>query len=206
MPRLARVVVPGVPHHVTQRGTRRQPTFFRASDYEVYLRMAANAFTAAKVEVWAYCLMPNHVHLIAAPETQEGLAQAVGTTHVRYARYINHREGWTGHLWQDRFASFAMDESHLRLCVRYVGLNPVRAGLTVRAIDWPWSSVRAHVEGKPDPLLSPTPLTDRLGVDLQGFFDLDVGPDGRRLMQGATNSGRPLGSAAWIETLKLVGQ
>jgi putative transposase len=168
--------------------------------------MAACEFAAAKVEIWAYCLMPNHVHLIATPETSSGLAQAVGATHVRYARYINHREGWTGHLWQDRFASFPMDENHLRLCVRYVGLNPVRAGLTRHAIDWPWSSVRAHVAGKPDVLLSPTPLTDRLGVDLAGFFDLDVGQDGRRLMQGATRSGRPLGSATWIKTLGFVGQ
>ncbi len=201
MPRLARVVIPGVPHHVTQRGTRRQPTFFRASDYETYPHMAAGEFSAARVEVWAYCLMPNHVHLIATPETAEGLARAVGATHVRYARYINHREGWTGHLWQDRFASFPMDEDHLRLCVRYVGLNPVRAGLTRRAIDWPWSSVRAHLAGKPDVLLSPTPLADRLGVDLAGFFDLDVGQDGRRLMLGATRSGRPLGSKAWVKTL-----
>ncbi|MDR7116711.1 transposase [Caulobacter sp. BE254] len=92
MPRLARVVIPGVPHHVTQRGTRRQPTFFRASDYEAYIRMAAGEFSAARVEVWAYCLMPNHVHLIATPETVEGLARAVGATHVRYARYINDRE------------------------------------------------------------------------------------------------------------------
>ncbi|MDR7116712.1 xylose isomerase [Caulobacter sp. BE254] len=98
-----------------------------------------------------------------------------------------------------------MDEDHLRLCVRYVGLNPVRAGLTRQAIDWPWSSVRAHVAGKPDVLLSPTPLADRLGVDFAGFFDLDVGQDGRRLMQGATRSGRPLGSEAWVKTLGSVG-
>jgi putative transposase len=198
---MARVVVPGAPHHVTQRGTRRQPTFFHASDYETYLRMAAHAFAAARVEVWAYCLMPNHVHLIATPETENGLAQAVAATHVRYARYINYREGWTGHPWQDRFSSFPMDEDHFRLCARYVGLNPVRAGLTRRAVDWPWSSVQAHVSGKPDPLLSPTPLAERLGVDLARFFDLDVSQDGRRLVQGATRSGRPLGSAAWAKTL-----
>lgn len=206
MPRMARVVVPGVPHHVTQRGTRRQPTFFRTADYETYRRIAAGEFSAAKVEIWAYCLMPNHVHLIAAPETEDGLAKAVGATHVRYARYINHREGWTGHLWQDRFSSFPMDEDHFRLCVRYVGLNPVRAGLTRRAIDWPWSSVQAHVTGKPDPLISPIQLADRLGVDLAGFFDLDVGRDDHRLMQGATRSGRPLGSTAWIKTLGVSDQ
>lgn len=203
---MARVVVPGVPHHVTQRGTRRQTTFFSKADYETYLRIAFGEFSAAKVDIWAYCLMPNHVHLIATPETEDGLAKAVGATHVRYARYINYREGWTGHLWQDRFASFPMDDDHLRLCVRYVGLNPVRAGLTRFAVDWPWSSVRAHVSGRTDPLLSPTPLAQRLGIDLAGFFDLDIGQDERRLMQGATRSGQPLGSAAWIKALNAAGQ
>lgn len=206
MPRIARVVIPGVPHHVTQRGTRRQTTFFSTADYEAYLRIALGEFSAAKVEIWAYCLMPNHVHLVATPETEDGLAKAVGATHVRYARHINYREGWTGHLWQDRFASFPMDEDHLRLCIRYVGLNPVRAGLTRCAIDWPWSSVRAHVAGRTDPLLSPTPLAERLGIDLAGFFDLDIAQDDRRLMQGATRSGRPLGSAAWIKALSAADQ
>lgn len=161
MPRMARVVLPGTPHHVTQRGNRRQTIFFGAADYKTYLDFAAEAFAAAKVEIWAYCLMPNHIHLIATPSTEKGLAEAVGATHVRYTRHINRREGWSGYLWQGRFASFPMDDAYLRLCARYVGLNPVRAGLTARAIDWPWSSVAAHVAGRPDALLTPDPLSSR---------------------------------------------
>ena len=201
MPRAARVVVPGVPHHVTQRGNRRQPTFFSAADYAIYLRLAAQAFAEAGVGVWAYCLMPNHVHLIATPSTEEGLAQAVGMTHVRYTRHINSREGWSGYLWQSRFASFPMDETHLLLCARYVGLNPVRAGLTKRGVDWPWSSVRAHLTGAADPLVTPEPLADRLGAEMATFFDMDVAEEGRCLLRGATSSGRPLGSAAWLKAL-----
>jgi putative transposase len=196
MPRTARVVVPGVPHHVTQRGNRRHPTFFSATDYATYLRIAANTFAEAKVQVWAYCLMPNHVHLIATPSDEEGLAQAVAATHVRYTRHINRREGWSGYLWQGRFASFPMDETHLRLCARYVGLNPVRAGLVKRSADWPWSSVRAHLTDEADPLLTREPLATLLGTEMSTFFDVDVADEGLHLLRSATKIGRPLGSAA----------
>ena len=157
MPRKARVVAPGVPHHVTQRGNRRQATFLRQEDYLAYLQLAGEAFAEAGVQVWCWCLMPNHVHLIATPADEAGLAKAVGLTHLRYTRLINGRERWTGYLWQGRFASFPMDDDHLRQCVRYVGLNPVRAGLVERAVDWPWSSVRAHLGRGTDPFLTPEP-------------------------------------------------
>ena len=169
MPRQARVVIPGAPHHVTQRGNRRQQTFFCDADYVAYLHLAAEAFREAGVEVWAYCLMPNHVHLIAAPSRPDALAEAVGATHVRYTRRINSRERWTGYLWQGRFASFPMDEDYLLSCVRYIGLNPVRAGLTAGAIDWPWSSVGAHLGAARDPLLTPRTVgrtTGRAGAGL----------------------------------------
>ena len=201
MARLARVVIPGAPHHVTQRGNRRQRTFFGEADYIAYLQLAAEAFRKAEVEVWAYCLMPNHVHLIAAPGRPEALAQAVGATHVRYTRQVNGRERWTGYLWQGRFASFPMDEGYLRQCVRYVGLNPVRAGLAARAVDWPWSSVRAHVEGRPDPLLTPGPVVERLG-NLASFFEVDVEAEALGRLRRATSAGRPLGAAAWIKALE----
>jgi putative transposase len=202
MARQARVVVPGTPHHITQRGNRRQQTFFSDADYATYLQLAAEAFAAADVAIWAYCLMPNHVHLIAAPSRREALAEAVGRTHLRYTRAINRRERWTGYLWQGRFASFPMDEDYLRACARYVGLNPVRAGLTRQAIDWPWSSVRAHVEGRPDPVLTPEPLLDRLGAEMASFFDLDVTEEARRKLRRASSTGRPLGAAEWIKALE----
>lgn len=202
MARQARVVIPGTPHHVTQRGNRRQPTFFDEGDYLTYLQLAAEEFRAAEVQVWAWCLMPNHVHLIATPPRPEALAQAVGATHLRYTRRVNQRQRWTGYLWQGRFASFPMDEDYLRTCTRYVGLNPVRAGLTARAIDWPWSSVRAHVEARPDPLLTPAPLAERLGAAMAGFFDLDVEEDARRKLRRASSSGRPLGAAQWVKALE----
>ncbi|MDO8297940.1 MAG: transposase [Caulobacter sp.] len=202
---MARIVVPGMPHHVTQRGNRRQPTFFRDEDYASWLRLATEAFKAADVEVWAYCLMPNHVHVIATPARPEGLARAVGATHVRYTRLINARESWTGYLWQGRFASFPLDETYLRQCVRYVGLNPVRAGLVTRAVDWPWSSVGAHLGGRSSPLLTQGPVRALLGVESARFFDVDAGELDRQRLRRASVTGTPLGSAEWVKSLRLAG-
>ncbi len=174
MPRTARIVVPGTPHHIIQRGNRRQRTFFSNADYSGYLHIAAEAFGSASVSVWSYCLMPNHVHLIAVPPDERALADAVGATHLKYARMINQREGWTGSIWQGRFRSFPMDDAYFINCAKYVGLNPVRAGLVMRATDWPWSSVRAHLYGKADPLVAVEPLHARVGAEMISFFDEDV--------------------------------
>ena len=117
MARIARIVAPGYPHHITQRGNRRQPTFFCDEDYLVYIDLMAQWCRHYKVAIWAWCLMPNHVHLIAVPETPEGLTRAIGEAHRRYTRHINFRENWRGHLWQGRFASYVMDEKYLDLFV-----------------------------------------------------------------------------------------
>jgi putative transposase len=158
MARLARVVAPGVPHHVTQRGNRRQPVFFGDEDYATYIGLLAAGCRAAGVAVWAYCLMPNHVHLILVPGDAGGLRAALGEAHRRYTRQVNFREGWRGYLWQGRFASVAMDEPYLLAAARYVELNPVRARLAERAGDWRWSSARAHLDGRDDALASVAPL------------------------------------------------
>ncbi len=137
MARIARVVAPGMPHHVTQRGNRRQQTFFNDDDYRFYQTLMSEWCKANDVEIWAYCLMPNHIHLIAVPKTSDGLKLAIGEAHRRYTRRINFREGWRGHLWQGRFSSFIMDEKYLLACTRYIELNPVRAGFVKNPEDWP---------------------------------------------------------------------
>src|SRR4051794_15803990 len=147
MARLARIVVPGIAHHVTQRGNRRQEGFFSDEDYGAYKALVAEACAQNGVRCLAWCLMPNHVHLIMVPSTADGLRAALADAHRRYSRRINFAKGWTGYLWQGRFASYPMDEAHLMAAVRYVELNPVKAKLVRRAEDWPWSSARAHVAG-----------------------------------------------------------
>jgi putative transposase len=176
MARRARLVVPGCAHHVTQRGNRRMETFFGAADYRAYLELLAAALEQTGVACWAYCLMPNHVHLIlvpplaarpataeraAGPAPEDSLRACLGEAHRRYTRRINFRQGWRGHLWQERFHSFVMDAAHLLACARYVEQNPVTAGLAARAQDWPWSSARAHLAGRDDPVCRAAPLLER---------------------------------------------
>ena len=127
-----------MPHHVTQRGNRRQETFFCNDDYRAYLDLMAEQCGEHKVQVWAYCLMPNHVHLIVVPKSEDGLRRAIGEAHRRSTRRVNFREQWRGHLWQGRFASFVLDEPHLLACARYVELNPVRARLTAAPSKYRW--------------------------------------------------------------------
>jgi putative transposase len=199
--RFARVVVPGWPHHVTQRGNRRQQTFFRDGDYLLYLDLLKRFAPRAGVEVWGYCLMPNHVHLILTPATKDALRAAMSEVHQRYTRAINARERWTGFLWQGRFASFPMDESYFLMCARYVALNPVRAGLTQRAEEWPWSSTRAHLRAADDGVVTVAPLLRRVR-DVAVFFQTDVAAEGRKALRAASMTGRPLGAAEWIKALE----
>src|SRR4030081_2776520 len=169
MARLARVVVPGIAHHVTQRGNGRARTFFSNEDHALYRDLLAEQCRRADVEVWAWCLMPNHVHLVLVPSDSDGLRRALAAVHRRYAGVIHARRRRTGHFWQGRFGAVAMDEDHLLSAVRYVGLNPVRAGLVKQAEDWAWSSARAHLTGEPDGVTDLGPMKDRL-PSMTGLF------------------------------------
>jgi len=132
MARLARIVIPGLPHHVTQRGNRREAIFFQDGDHEIYLDLLAGQTLKTDVAVWEYCLMPNHVHPILKPVRADDPGRAVGEAHRRYTNFINARGRWTGHLFQSRFASVVLDDLHLIRAVLYVSLNPVRARLVSR--------------------------------------------------------------------------
>ena len=205
MPRMSRIVAPGTPHHITQRGNRRQQTFFADRDYVRYLQLAAEWCGKAEVECWGYCLMPNHVHLILTPKNAESLRAAMAPLHWRYTYEVNRREGWSGYLWQGRFASYPMDSDYFVQASRYVGLNPVRAGLVKRAQDWPWSSVRAHLNGSDDALVRTEPLRLHVRTDLPRFFETDVAAEAMKKLRAAAMSGRPLGGAAWLKALERSG-
>ncbi len=206
MTRIPRWVVPGVPHHVTQRGNRRQTTFFRALDYELYRQLMADQCQRYSVAIWAYSLLPNHVHLIAVPREPGSLARAVGEAHRRYTTIINRREGWTGCLWQGRFSSFAMDEPHLYAATRYVLMNPVRAGLADRAVDWPYSSARAHVERGADDLVEVEGLDRRIGDWSALLADSSTWSE-RTRMRWHEKSGFPLGDERFLaEIAKATGR
>ena len=206
MARMARLVVPEYPHHVTQRGNRRQRTFFSESDYRAYIKLLIEARRSAAVSVWAYCLMPNHVHLIVVPQSDNSLARMFGEAHRRYTRRVNSREGWCGHLWQERFHSVVMDESHVLAAVRYVELNPVRGGLCGKPEQWPWSSVRAHLRGRDDDLVCVRPMLERVG-DWRIYLTTDDTEDTYSRLRTHTQTGRPMGSERFVSRLeKLTGQ
>ncbi len=202
MARLARVVVPGLPHHVTQRGNRRERTFFEEGDYALYRDLLADSSTRARTEVWAYCLMPNHVHLILVPADEDGLRRTLADLQRRYTGFINARARTTGHLWQGRYGSVVMDETHLLNAVRYVSLNPVRARLVPRAQDWIWSSARAHYAGLDDSVVKAQPVLDRVG-DFAQFLDQPFDEDNAyAALRRAETIGRPIGDPQWLKGLE----
>ena len=162
--RSAREVVPGLPHHVTQRGNRRQPVFFNDGDYRLYRYLLAQHCTHSGVNVWAYAFLPNHVHLLLAPRTAGALTAALREAHRRFTTAINRREGWTGYLWQGRYGSQPLKtDAELLAVTRYIELNPVEAGLVKRPQDWPWSSARSHLGWVADPLLTSAELIEIVG-------------------------------------------
>lgn len=202
MARLARFVAPGLPHHVTQRGNGRQRTFFEDSDYALYRDLFAEAAARAGCEVWCYCLMPNHIHAIVVPSDEDGLRRTFGDLHRRYTGFVNARARRTGHLWQGRFGSVVMDEPHFVTALRYVSLNPVRAGLAKRARDWRWSSARAHLKGADDQLVRAAPALDRVG-DFAAFLAEDVDEAAAFApIRRAESVGRPIGDADWMAALE----
>ena len=203
MARMARVVIPQYPHHVTQRGNRRQRTFFSDSDFRAYIKLLANARDSAEVTVWAYCLMPNHVHFVIVPEHESSLACLFKEAHRRYTRRINFREKWRGHLWQERFHSFVMDEQHLNATVRYVELNPVAARLCTKPQEWRWSSVHAHLDQEDDELVSVKPMLER-HPNWGDYLDCEQSDELLQLVRMHTRTGRPLGSENFIEKLETV--
>lgn len=208
MARLARIVIPGVAHHVTQRGNRRLPVFFSDEDRRLYLSLLAEASRASGTACLAWCLMDNHVHLVLVPRREDGLRAMLGEAHRRYTRHVNFREGWRGHLFQGRFASYPMDDAHLMAAVRYVELNPVAAGMARRAEAWRWSSARSHVAGR---RAADDPLTDvaALGRHVRNWRALlrhgleagDLDADGEAVaeaIEARLRTGRPLAASEWI--------
>ncbi len=203
MSRIARIILEGVPYHVTQRGNGRQQVFFEDRDYCLYLDLLRNSCQKERLPIWAYCLMPNHIHLIAVPERETAMAQAMGRTNADFARYYHLRKRSSGHVWQARYHSSPLDERHLWRAMAYVERNPVRAQLAARAEEYEWSSARLRLTGAAG-MVDLTPWRAkydwprwqealRTSIDEEAF--------GLRL-QEASRRGRPLGDEQFVENLE----
>ena len=201
MPRFRRIVVPGCPHHVINRGNRRQVVFFSDEDKGLYYEILLQEKEKAKIAVWAYCMMSNHVHLVAVPEIKTSLAKGIGEAQRKYSRIINIRFDWQGHLWQERYKSYPMGEDYLYSAVRYIERNPVRAGIVEKAEDYSWSSAKAHVYGENDELLSDFYLTSKI-PDWSFYLSKETDESDIKLFRSHAHCGLPLGNDEFIDSLE----
>jgi putative transposase len=204
MPRRARVVFPGVPHHVTQRGNRRGQVFFARSDGAEYLRLLREQARRHAIEVVAYCLMPNHVHLVLVPTSADGLHRALKVIHGRFALRINRMRNHEGHLWQDRYFSSPLDSSYFFNAVRYVELNPVRAGLVESAENYEWSSAAAHCEHRRDFVVSARPQSALFGsiTDWSNWLRSGLSRESLAVLRRNSTQNLPCGSSDFIAKLE----
>jgi putative transposase len=206
MPRVARIAIPGVPHHITQRGNNRQEVFFVEDDREVYLHLLERQAQRDGLDVLGYCLMANHVHLIAVPVREDSLAKGIGRTHLLYTQYLHRLQGRSGHLWQNRFFSCALDEEHCWTALCYTERNPVRAGMVREAWRYRWSSAAAHCgagngDGLPDLRSWRAAWTpEHWKARLRRRED-----EGALLaVRARTHTGRPLGSDSFLSKVESV--
>jgi len=204
MARLPRVVVVDVPHHVTQRGNARQVIFSSDADRVTYLELLGEYSQLYGLSLLGYCLMSNHVHLIAVPRTLDSLSQSLKQAHGRYAAYWNAQQSSSGHVWQGRFYSCPLDESHLWRALRYVELNPVRAGMVATAELWQWSSAAAHCGGTSrGPMLEMERWRKRwTPADWREFIDDTEPSDDLSALRHSTHTGRPLGTEDFVKALE----
>lgn len=207
MARQARIVLPDTPHHITQRGNRGEPVFFEKGDYEAYIDFLAEECADKGVSIWSYCLMANQIQLIAVPRKENSLGRALGEAHRRYTRRINERNEWRGHLFQDRFFSYPMDENHLLNAARYVEMTPVMAGIAPTPESYLWSSARAHVKGREDKLLTPEKPLLHFVPDWSGFLKEWPEEQDPKAIDRHLQTGRPRGSDYFLDSVEsMVGR
>ncbi len=210
MPRVARAVFSGVAHHITQRGNRREDVFYTDEDRQAYLDWLKEYSQKNRLEILAYCLMTNHIHLVGVPRTEEGLQAVLKPLHMRYAQRFNRERGWKGHVWQGRYFSSPLDEAYLWAAIRYVERNPVRAGMVKKAGRYPWSSAAAHCHLRVDGLLSQKPAWQRQLTQIpnwSAWLAEGDNPHEISIIRRNIDKGLPCGSDRFIRRLeKLAGR
>lgn len=203
MPRHSRIVIPNIPHHVTQRGNYRQNIFESNSDYEKYSLWVNEYAAKYKLEVLAYCLMSNHVHFIVVPSKEDALARVFNTIHMRYAQYVNKKLKATGHLWQGRFFSCVLDEEHLYRAIRYVETNPVRIKAVKKAWLYKWSSAGLHVnEGEYGPIKLTAARLEWMSKEKWKDYLGEADEDMCKEMRLKTSRGLVVGEGSFIQKLE----
>ncbi len=207
MPRQARVVFSGIPHHITQRGNRREDIFFNDNDRKQYLSWLKEYSNEHNVEILAYCLMTNHVHIIAVPDKEDGLEKVLKPLHMRYAQKINRRKGWKGHLWQGRYYSSPLDDEYLMYATRYVERNPVRVKLVKIAENYNWSSAKAHCGITEDNITTKNKkwIDKYDGIeDWSEWLSIEEEENNINIIRRNTEKGLPTGNERFIRKLESI--
>jgi putative transposase len=204
MPRIARIVATNFPHHITQRGNNRATVFFDDGDRQTYLKLLRTNAEKHLLQVWAYCLMDNHIHLLAVPETETALSRGIGLTNMMYTQYLNRKLKQSGRIWQNRFFSCVVENhQYLWAVARYIERNPVKASLVINAEAYPWSSAQSHLCGTSDPLLHHHSwlLAEERKTYAEFVSNIDEKTD--QIIRQATKTGRPFASEQFIDMLEL---
>jgi putative transposase len=210
MARLPRLTVAGYPHHIIQRGNNRQPIFVCEADYLAFLSMLHEHAKQSGVAIHAYVLMGNHFHLLATPDSAQGVPQAMQAVGRRYVRYFNQRHARTGTLWEGRYRSTLIQaERYLLACMVYLDLNPVRAGMVAEPASYRWSSHSHYVGTAPDRIVTPHPLYWELGntpfareVAYARLVQTGIASDQQRLLTDSAIQGWALGDASYTAELQ----
>jgi putative transposase len=205
MPRIARLLAINHPHHITQRGNNKETVFFDEEDRKFYLKLLKKYSDQWNFNIWAYCLMPNHVHILAVPRKEESFARGIGATNLVYTQYFNHRYRRSGRLWQNRFFSAIIEKgSYLWSVVRYIERNPVRANIAKRSEDYIWSSAKAHLLKAEDDILSGESWLEENEVIAYREFLRQENQNIEDSIRKATSAGRPLGSEQFLKILEKI--
>lgn len=203
MPRIARVIATGYPHHITQRGNNRATVFFDDEDRQTYLKLLAGYAEKYHLQIWAYCLMNNHIHLLAVPETETSLSRGIGLTNQVYTQYLNRKLNQSGRIWQNRFFSCVVENNqYLWAVARYIERNPLKVGLVEKAEVYRWSSAKAHITGASDTLLGATSWLSPQDQSTYAEFVVTEDEDTDNAIRNATRTGRPFGSENFVDLLE----
>jgi putative transposase len=201
--RVARIVIPGIPHHITQRGNNRQEVFLSPDNYKLYMSLLAYQSARYGLRIAGYCLMPNHIHIIGIPAERESLAKAIGRTHFHYAQHFNRVHHRDGHVWQNRFFSCALDESHFIAAMAYIERNPSRTGLVGKPWDYEWSSAAGHLSVAPPDILD-TEMFDRAmsPAEWKAYLLNEQPASMVHAIRSNTHTGRPAGDDKFLSVLE----
>jgi putative transposase len=203
MPRVARIIAPQYPHHITQRGNNRADVFFDDEDRTTYLSLLKSYCEKWTVDIWAYCLMTNHLHILAVPADEVSLSRCIGRTNLLYTQHVNRKYKRSGRLWQNRFFSTTVEaDSYLWAVARYIEQNPVKSKLVIRPEDYRWSSCRANISGQGDGLVAVKGWLDENDLGAYKIFLMQQDPATDQKIRANTSTGRPMGSEGFIVGLE----